>query len=91
MMTKVAKQLWCLSHMALSGVGLMLTCSGAYLLSLQTEHEHTWRAILAYVMITLGFLAVLGGVFWTMCHSMKSKLYQRVGHEWHIHVCTIER
>lgn len=87
----VKKQLWSLGHMVLFGVGFVLTCSGAYLLFLQTEVGYTWRVTVAYVMIVFGFLAVLIGVFWTICRGMKSKLYQRRGHEQRVQVHTIER
>lgn len=87
----VKKQLWSQGHMVLSGVGFVLTCSGAYLLSRHTGHGDTWRASLAYVMIVLGLLSVLIGVFWTICHSVKTKSYQRGGHGQQIQFYTIER
>lgn len=85
------KQLWSLARLFLPGVGFFLTCIGAYLASLQTEYGYNCRVIHAYIMILFGFLAVLIGVFWNICHSMKSKMYQRGGHEQHIQVYTIER
>uniref|UniRef100_A0A8C4I5M7 Uncharacterized protein n=1 Tax=Dicentrarchus labrax TaxID=13489 RepID=A0A8C4I5M7_DICLA len=81
----VKKQLWSLARIALPGVGFPLTCSGAYLVSLQTEYGFSWKVIPAYIMIVLGFLSMLIGVFWTICHSMKSKMYQRGGHERNMH------
>lgn len=87
----VKKQLCSQGHMMLSGAGFVLACSGAYLLSLHTGHGYTWRASLAYVMIVLGLLSVLIGLFWTICHSMKTKLYQRGGHEQQLQFYTIER
>ncbi|XP_042343876.1 transmembrane protein 252-like [Plectropomus leopardus] len=91
MMMNMKKQLWSLARMVLPGVGFALTCIGAYLMSLETEYRYTLRVIFAYIMIVFGILAVLIGVFWTICHSMKSKMYQRGGHEQHIQVYTIER
>ncbi|XP_051277453.1 transmembrane protein 252-like [Dicentrarchus labrax] len=91
MIMNVKKQLWSLARIALPGVGFPLTCSGAYLVSLQTEYGFSWKVIPAYIMIVLGFLSMLIGVFWTICHSMKSKMYQRGGHERNMHVYTIER
>ncbi|XP_040897931.1 transmembrane protein 252-like [Toxotes jaculatrix] len=85
------KQLWSLARIVLPGVGFALTCIGAYMMSLQAEYRYTWRVIPAYILIVLGFLAMLIGVFWTICHSMKSKMYQRGRHEQHIQVYTIER
>lgn len=87
----VKKQLWSLARMVLPAVGFVLTCTGAYLVSLQNEYESTWRIILVHIMIAFGFLAMLIGVFWSICHSIKSKIYQRGGREEHIQVFTIER
>ncbi|KAM9360931.1 transmembrane protein 252-like [Symphorus nematophorus] len=89
----VKKQLWSLARMVLPGVGFALTCYGAYLVSLQLEFGYTLKVIPAYIMIVLGFLAVLIGVFWNICHSMRSKMYHRGGRQQqqHIQVYTIER
>lgn len=84
------KPLPLLVQMVLLGVGFALTCSGVYLLFLQTEYGYSWR-VTAYFMIVFGVVAVLMGVFWTFLHSMKSKLYHRAGHEERIQVYTIER
>ncbi|XP_036954220.1 transmembrane protein 252-like [Acanthopagrus latus] len=91
MTMNVKKQLWSMAHMVVPAVGFVLTCGGAYLVSLQTENGYTWRLIPAYIMIVSGFFAVIVGVFWTICHSMRSKMYHRGGHEQHIQVYTIER
>ncbi|TMS03948.1 Transmembrane protein 252 [Larimichthys crocea] len=85
------KQLWSVARMFLPGVGFALACSGAYLVAVQTEHQFNWWVLPAYLMIVVGFLAVLIGFFWTICHSMKSKIYQRGGRDQHIQVYTIER
>lgn len=85
------KMLWSLARLVLPCVGLALACIGVYLAYLQTEYEYTLKVIPAYVMIVFGVLAVLIGVFWTICHSMKSKMYQRGGNEQHIRVYTIQR
>lgn len=87
----VKKQLWSLARTVLPCAGFASTCIGAYLVSMQADSGYTWGFIPAYIMIVLGFLAVFIGVFWTICHSMKSKMYQRGGHEQHIQVYTIER
>lgn len=91
MISNMKKQLWSLARIVLPGVGFALTCTGTYLVSLQIEHEYTLRVIPSYIMIILGLLAMFIGVFWNVCHSMKSKIYQRGGHEQHIQVYTIER
>lgn len=91
MIMNVKKQLWSLARMGLPSVGFALTCIGAYLVSTQTEYRFSWRIIPAYILIVFGFLAMLIGVFWTICHSMKSKMYQRGGHEQHTQVYTIAR
>ncbi|XP_034396777.1 transmembrane protein 252-like [Cyclopterus lumpus] len=86
------KQLWSLARMVLPGVGFALTCIGAYLVSLSCEEGmYTLRVISAYIMLVFGILVVLFGVFWTICHSMKSKMYQRGGHERHLRAYTIDR
>ncbi|XP_040010611.1 transmembrane protein 252-like [Xiphias gladius] len=87
----VKKQLWSLARIVMPGVGFVLTCIGAYLVSLQTDYKYSWMVIPAYIMIGFGFLAMLIGVFWTICLSMKSKMYQRGGHEQHMHIYSIER
>ncbi|KAF6737066.1 Transmembrane protein 252 [Oryzias melastigma] len=71
------KQLWSLACMLLPFAGFLLTCLGAYLLSMQSVNDFLWRSIVIYVMIAIGLLAMLFGVFLSLCHSMKSKLYQR--------------
>lgn len=86
----VKKQIWSLARMVLPAVGFTLICMGAYLVSQQNEPEYTWRVIPAYIMIVIGFLVILIGVFWAICHSMKSKMYQR-GRQQNIQVYTIER
>uniref|UniRef100_A0A3B4ZJI9 Transmembrane protein 252 n=1 Tax=Stegastes partitus TaxID=144197 RepID=A0A3B4ZJI9_9TELE len=85
------KQLWGLARLVLPAVGFVMTCSGAYLLSLQTEYECDFTAIPVYIMIVLGFVAILTGVFWTICHSIKSKMYYRGGRERRVQVFTVER
>ncbi|XP_034025362.1 transmembrane protein 252-like [Thalassophryne amazonica] len=91
-MTEMIKvKLWSAARFGLLGVGIALTCVGAYLLSLQTEYKFTRRVISAYVIIACGLLAELVGVFWAICHSMKSKIYHRDGHDQNIHIYTIER
>lgn len=87
----VKKQLGSLARMVLPSVGFTVICTGAYLVSVQTAHGFIWRIIPAYMLIVFGFLAVLSGVFWTMCHNMKSKMYQRGGREQHNQIFTIER
>nr|XP_046242086.1 transmembrane protein 252-like [Scatophagus argus] len=87
----VKKQLLSLAHIAMAGVGFVLTCSGAYVLSLQTVYGYSWRVIFGYGLIVAGTLAVLVGVFWSICHSIKSKMYRGGQHEQHIQVYTIER
>lgn len=87
----VKKHLWSLLRMGLPSVGFVLTCSGVYLVSMQTE-EYRWRVIPAYIMTVFGFLSMAIGVFWTLCHAMKSKIYQRgVNREQHIEIYTVER
>ncbi|KAM9858610.1 transmembrane protein 252-like [Aulostomus maculatus] len=90
MMLNVKKQLWSAVCVVLPGVGFVTTCFGAYLVSLQTGDTYTWSVIPAYVLIVIGFLAILVGVFWTLCHSVKG-MYHRRGNEQHIHVYTTER
>ncbi|KAK5871058.1 hypothetical protein PBY51_003960 [Eleginops maclovinus] len=91
MITDMKKQLWSLARMVLPALGCGLTCIGAYLVSLQIEYKYTLRVMFGYVMILSGILAVLIGVFWTICHSMKSKMYNRGGHAQHMDVYTIQR
>ncbi|XP_059192714.1 transmembrane protein 252-like [Centropristis striata] len=89
MMMDMKKQLWSLARLFLPAVGLAMTCIGAYLVSWQ--NKYTLSVIPTYVMIIFGILAVLIGFFWTMCHSMKTKVYHRRRGERHIQVYTIDR
>ncbi|KAM8887419.1 transmembrane protein 252-like isoform 1-T1 [Spinachia spinachia] len=87
----VRKQLWSLARMMVPSAGFAITCIGAYFVSLQTDYRYNLRVISAYVMVVFGILTVLTGVFWNICHSMKSKMYQRGGHEQHLQIYTINR
>lgn len=88
----VKKQLWSLARTVLPAVGFALTCIGAYLVSRQSDFKDTLTLIPIYMMIVFGFLFMLAGVFWSICHSMKSKIYQRRrGRERHVQVFTVER
>ncbi|KAK2901985.1 transmembrane protein 252-like [Channa argus] len=88
----VRKHLGSLVRMVLPGVGFALTCIGAYLLTHQTEYQCIWKVITAYFLTAFGFLVILIGVFWTICHTMKSKMYQRgCNREHHIQIYTVER
>ncbi|XP_034548548.1 transmembrane protein 252-like isoform X2 [Notolabrus celidotus] len=93
MTMSVKKHLWSLARMFLPAVGFILACLGAYLVSHQTENGLLWRLIPAYIAMGLGILAVLIGTFWTICHSMRSKVYHREGREWEqqIQIYSIER
>lgn len=84
------KQLWSLACMFLPFAGFLLTCIGAYLLSMQNVNDFLWRSIIIYIMIAIGLLSMLFGVFLSLCHSMKSKLYQR-RHVEQMHVFTVHR
>lgn len=89
----VKKHLRSRGHSILFAGGCVLACGGIYLWSQRTEVSLTWKALAAYVMIVLGFLAAMIGLFWSICRSMKSKLYQsrRRQLQQHIHVHTIHR
>ncbi|XP_068994623.1 transmembrane protein 252-like [Embiotoca jacksoni] len=84
----VKKQLWSLVRMVLPAVGFALTFMGAYLVSQQTKYALGDSPV--YITIVFGLLVMLVWVFWSICHSMKSKMYQRGGRE-HIQVFTVER
>ncbi|XP_037338975.2 transmembrane protein 252-like [Pungitius pungitius] len=87
----VRKQLWPLARMVVPGVGFAITCIGTYVVSLQTDYGCTLRVISAYVMVAIGLLVVLTGVFWNICNSMKTKMYHRGGHEQHLQIYAIDR
>lgn len=69
------KQLLSFTRMFLPAVGFALTCIGAYLVSMQAPMQDL-RLVPVYVMITVGFLAMLVGVFWSLCKNMRSKVCQ---------------
>lgn len=84
------KQLLSFTRMFLPAVGFALMCIGAYLVSLQAEGGSILVPV--YVMIAVGFLAMLVGVFWSLCHSLRSKVYQRRRRcERHHQIFTIDR
>lgn len=85
----VKKHLRSRGYIMLFAGGGALACGGIYLWS--QNASFTWRTIAAYVMIVLGLLAAMIGVFWSICRSMKSKLYQSSRQQRHIHVHTIHR
>ncbi|XP_033829069.1 transmembrane protein 252-like [Periophthalmus magnuspinnatus] len=85
------KQLWSLARLTLPALGFALTSSGAYLVSLQTLYFQTLMEVPVYGMIALGFVCMVSGVFWNVCHSMKSKMYQRGAPRPRIHIFTIDR
>lgn len=88
----VKKHLWFLVRVVLPGAGFALTCFGIYLVSLQVEHKFTWRVIPAYIIIAIGLLAMLSGIFWTIFQNMKTKIYQRgCNREDNIQIYTVQR
>ena len=78
-----------LTCLFLPALGFALTCIGAYLVSLQTTPG--LKTVSIYIVIVFGFLAMLIGVIYTLCHSLKSKMYQRRQRERHIQIFTVER
>lgn len=84
------KQLLSFVRMFLPAVGFALTCIGAYLVYLQTEHSFHSKLVPSYAMIACGFLAMLTGIFWNL-YSMRSKMYQRSRRERHIQIFTVAR
>ncbi|TNN58020.1 Transmembrane protein 252 [Liparis tanakae] len=88
----VRKQLWSLLRKVLPAVGFVLTCLGVYLVSQQTkEDRYTVRVVFADFTLVFGILVVLIGFFWSVCHSTKSKVDRRGGHERHLQVYTVDR
>ncbi|KAK5614597.1 hypothetical protein CRENBAI_016022 [Crenichthys baileyi] len=84
------KQLLSFTCTWLPSVGFVLTCIGAYLLSQQTGYGFDGKMVPAYIMIVLGFLGMVTGVFWSLCHTMSSKMYIRRRNERHIQIFTVE-
>ncbi|CAJ1068995.1 transmembrane protein 252-like isoform X2 [Xyrichtys novacula] len=87
------KQLCSLARMILPAAGFGMVCLGSFLVSQQMTDGLLWSSIPAYILMFLGFLAVLSGVFWAICHSMGSKLYRGSGQgqERQVQVYAIER
>lgn len=84
----VKKQLLSLFCFLLPSVGLVLMCTGIYLVSQENVHENALRVIFVYIMIGCGLLAMVIGVCWSLCSGIKT---ERIGRERHIQVFTIER
>lgn len=93
----VKKQLCSLARMVLPVMGFAVICVGAYVMSLHSNDPNYTLIILAYILIACGFLAMLIGLFWAICHGMKSKMYlrgrqnHRGRFDQHVHVYTIDR
>ncbi|CAB1322219.1 unnamed protein product [Coregonus sp. 'balchen'] len=89
------KHLCSLARLVLPALSFVLICVGAYLMSLHNAYNYTLSYILAYVLIACGFLSLLTGVFWTICHGMKRKMQHqrsRCHHATaHVHVYTVDR
>ncbi|XP_067087074.1 transmembrane protein 252-like [Osmerus mordax] len=87
------KQLCSLARMVLPGLGFGVTCMGAYLTSLEKWNSHILKVILAYILITCGFLMLLTGVFWAICHNMRNKrlLPNRRHPDTNVHIYTVDR
>ncbi|CAL8344936.1 unnamed protein product [Lota lota] len=89
------KRLWSVTCIGLPLVGFGLICVGVYQMSLRSEGCYvTLRVVMAYVEVVAGFLAMLIGVFWAVCHGMKSKFLGR-GHRHSPRpsqqICTVNR
>ncbi|XP_028313636.1 transmembrane protein 252-like [Gouania willdenowi] len=88
-MMVVSSQLCSLTRLVLPVLGFVVICLGAYLVTLQ--NDFTFLVIPVYVFVIGGFLSMLIGVFWNLCHNMKSKMYQRGRQEHNLQVFTVER
>lgn len=84
----VKKQLLSLFCFLLPSVGLMLMCTGIYLVSQANVHENALKVIFLYIMTGCGPLAMVIGVCWGLCSGINT---ERIGRERHIQVFTIER
>ncbi|XP_054630052.1 transmembrane protein 252-like [Dunckerocampus dactyliophorus] len=89
-MMNVKMRLCSLLRMMMPCVGFALICMGAYLLSLEAGYVDSEALVLAYVLVTLGFLAIFVGVIWSVYHRMKSKMYRRRRLQHNIQVYTID-
>ncbi|XP_032435257.1 transmembrane protein 252 isoform X1 [Xiphophorus hellerii] len=84
------KQLLSFARMFLPSVGFVFTCIGAYLVFQQNRQGFDHSMVPVYIMISFGFLAMLFGVFWSLCHTMRSKLYHRRRHDSDIQIFAVE-
>ncbi|XP_020787990.1 transmembrane protein 252 [Boleophthalmus pectinirostris] len=80
------KQLWSLARLTLPALGFALTSGGVCLAFL-----HELMVVPSYIMIALGFVCMISGVFWSVFLSLKSKMYHRGAPRPRIHVFTIDR
>ncbi|XP_051524808.1 transmembrane protein 252-like [Myxocyprinus asiaticus] len=67
--------------------------SGVYISSIQ-GCLYTLRIFFAYFFIALGFLSLLTGIFWSICHGMKCRMYteqRRRQPDNRVHVSTVDR
>ncbi|XP_012676075.1 transmembrane protein 252 [Clupea harengus] len=74
--------------------GFSFICVGAYLKSLEGGSKVTVPAVFAYLMVAGGFLLLLMGAFWSICHGMRSSLYRQRRHRrrsTQVYVYTVDR
>ncbi|XP_030620693.1 transmembrane protein 252-like [Chanos chanos] len=86
------KHLWPVLRVSLPIVGFGFICGGVYLESLESDIPSTLRFIFMYLLIGCGFFLLLFGIFWSICHRMKSKMYMRHGRRpRNIEIYTVDR
>ena len=87
----VPKQMLSLVCIVVHCLGNGMTLVGIYLLSVQPKLKLTWKTAPAYLLIVFGLMVVLIGFLWNICHSIKSKMYQRGAPEQQMQIYTIDR
>ncbi|XP_060927882.1 transmembrane protein 252-like [Limanda limanda] len=87
----VTKPMLSLACVLLHCLGNGMTLIGVHLLFLQTELKMSLKTLPAYMLIISGLLLVLIGFLWVICHSIKSKKYQRETPEQQVQIYTTDR
>ncbi|XP_015222213.2 transmembrane protein 252 [Lepisosteus oculatus] len=91
---EMQKKVCFLARTTLPVVGFLVVCLGAFLVSMRNTGDFTVKLTFSCVCFTCGFLLLLAGCSWNICHGMKNKRFlTRVACHQHTRVCicTVDR
>ncbi|XP_043920422.1 transmembrane protein 252 [Protopterus annectens] len=94
-----SKMLFSFLRYSLPVLGFSVICLGAFLVSLGNSCQSNIELMLAYILIIVGFLLVLAGIFWSTFYGIKQKSFthlmrrqcRQVPRHRTIHINTVDR